>query len=63
MGLVLSRKLNETVVIGDDIRVTYFKREGNQISLRIDAPRDMKVDREEIRLANVRQKDEQPREN
>jgi carbon storage regulator len=46
--LVLSRRLNETVVIGDDVRVTLLGIDGDKIKLGIDAPRSIKVFREEI---------------
>ena len=46
--LVLSRKINETVLIGDDIRVTLLGIDGDKIKIGIDAPRAMKVFREEL---------------
>jgi carbon storage regulator len=46
--LVLSRRLNETIVIGEDIRVTLLGIDGDKIKLGIDAPRAVKVLREEI---------------
>jgi len=45
---VLSRKLNETIVIGDNIRVTLLGIDGDKIKLGVDAPRDVKVFREEL---------------
>ena len=46
--LVLSRKLNETIVIGENIRVTLLGIDGDKIKLGVDAPRDIKVFREEL---------------
>jgi carbon storage regulator len=46
--LVLSRRVNETIIIGDDIRVTLLGVEGDKIKLGIEAPKTVKVLREEI---------------
>jgi len=46
--LVLSRKLNETILIGDNIRVTLLGIDGDKIKLGVDAPRDIRVFREEL---------------
>jgi len=46
--LVLSRKLGEKVVIGDEIEVTVVKIDRNQIRLGIEAPEHVTVYREEI---------------
>jgi carbon storage regulator len=47
--LILTRRVEETLVIGDDIRVVVLGIKGNQVRLGVQAPRDMQVDREEIR--------------
>src|SRR5262249_27357885 len=46
--LVLSRKLGEKIVIGDNIVVTVVKIDRNQIRIGIEAPHDVQVYREEI---------------
>ena len=46
--LVLSRKLNETIIIGDNIRVTLLGIDGDKIKVGVDAPRDVKIFREEL---------------
>jgi carbon storage regulator len=46
--LVLSRKLNESIMIGNDIRITVVGLRGNQVRLGIEAPGDIAVFREEL---------------
>jgi carbon storage regulator len=46
--LVLSRKLGEKIVIGDNIVITVVKIDRNQIRIGIDAPPNVAVYREEI---------------
>ncbi len=46
--LVLSRKLGEKIVIGENIRITVVKIDRNQIRIGIEAPGDVPVFREEI---------------
>ena len=47
--LVLTRKLSQTVLIGDDVRVTVVRLEGGQVRLGIDAPRSITVLRAELK--------------
>ncbi|HET7560227.1 MAG TPA: carbon storage regulator CsrA [Limnochordia bacterium] len=46
--LVLTRKRDESIIIGDDIRVTVVDVRGDQVKIGIDAPRVIPVHREEI---------------
>lgn len=46
--LILSRKINEKVLIGDDISVSIIEIRGDQVRLGIDAPKKVKVFRQEV---------------
>ncbi len=46
--LILTRRVGETVVIGDDVQVTVLGVKGNQVRLGVTAPRDVSVHRLEI---------------
>jgi carbon storage regulator len=46
--LVLSRRIGETLVIGDDVTVTVLAVKGNQIRIGIAAPPEVQIHREEI---------------
>ena len=48
--LVLTRQVNETIVIGENIRVTVLDTKGRDVRLGIQAPREVAVDREEVYL-------------
>jgi carbon storage regulator len=48
--LVLTRRIKETMVIGDDIRIKVLGVNGNQVRLGVDAPELTPVHREEIYL-------------
>ena len=49
--LQLSRKAGETIVIGDDIRITVMQVAGGSVRVGIEAPRSVPVYREELWLA------------
>jgi carbon storage regulator len=46
--LVLSRKLNEQIIIGDNIRVTVVSIRGNQVRLGFEAPPEVLIFRDEL---------------
>jgi len=46
--LILTRKVGETLMIGDEITMTVLGVNGNQVSIGIDAPKEVGVYREEI---------------
>lgn len=46
--LVLSRKLNERIIVGDDIVISVVEVRGDQVKLGIEAPRNVKVYRQEV---------------
>ena len=46
--LVLTRRIQETLIIGDDIKITVLGVKGNQVRFGIDAPKEVSVHREEV---------------
>jgi len=46
--LILTRRISETLMVGDDVTVTVLGVKGNQVRLGINAPRNVAVHREEI---------------
>lgn len=48
--LVLSRKRDESVIIGDEIRVTVVEIRGDKVRLGFSGPRDIDIHREEVWL-------------
>lgn len=52
--LVLSRKCNQEIVIGDDIKITVVRVQGNKVRLGVEAPQDVAIIRGELNV------DEQP---
>ena len=46
--LILTRRIGETVIIGDEVDITVLGVRGNQVRLGVKAPREVSVHREEI---------------
>lgn len=46
--LILTRRVGETVMIGDDVTITVLGTKGNQVRVGINAPKSVPVHREEI---------------
>ena len=46
--LILSRRVNERIIIGDSIELSVVEIRGDQVKIGIDAPRDVKVYRQEV---------------
>ena len=58
--LILTRRVGETLVIGDDVSITVLGVKGNQVRVGISAPKDVSVHREEIydRIQNEKTSDD-----
>lgn len=53
--LILTRKVGESVLIGDDISITVLSVRGNQVKLGVQAPKEVSVHREEIYQRIIKQ--------
>lgn len=46
--LILTRRVGESIIVGDNVKVTVLGAKGTQVRVGIDAPKDVAVHREEI---------------
>ena len=46
--LILTRRIGEKIIIGDDVTITILGVKGNQVRVGIEAPREVQVHRDEI---------------
>ena len=60
--LILTRRVGETVMIGNDVTVTVLGVKGNQVRIGVNAPKDVAVHREEIYERIKREEDQDGRE-
>jgi len=58
--LILTRRVGETLMIGDDVTVTVLGVKGNQVRIGVGAPKDVAVHREEIYQKIQTEDDEEP---
>ncbi len=59
--LILTRRVGETLMIGDEITVTVLGVKGNQVRIGVNAPKDVAVHREEI-FERIKQEKSEPRD-
>ena len=46
--LILTRRIGDTLMVGDDVTITVLGVKGNQVRIGVNAPKDVAVHREEI---------------
>jgi carbon storage regulator len=59
MMLVLSRKKNESIMIGDIVKIVVVEIRGDKVRLGIEAPKEVSVHRQEVWLAIQRKEQEE----
>jgi carbon storage regulator len=59
--LILTRRVGESVMIGDDVAITVLRVKGNQVRLGVNAPKTVSVQREEI-FQRIQQENGSPEE-
>jgi carbon storage regulator len=59
--LILTRRVGETVMIGNEVTVTVLGVKGNQVRIGVNAPKDVAVHREEIYERIKREEDQESR--
>jgi carbon storage regulator len=59
--LILTRRVGETVMIGNEVTVTVLGVKGNQVRIGVNAPKDVAVHREEIYERIKREEDQDSR--